>query len=125
MSTIRNRRVAIYARVAPSSQAEADRARAEYMDEVRQFVISQGGLPVAEYIDVATGTSTAARPQYDRMIADAQAGSFEVIAVHSPSRLFRDHLDYIAQSARLRMIGIKLVIAALGQYDKFADDLPA
>lgn len=125
MRTIRNRRVAIYARVASSSQAEAHRTGAECLDEVRQFVISRGGLPVAEYIDVATGTSTAARPQYDRMLADAQAGSFEVIAIHSPSRLFRDHMDYIAQSARLRMMGIKLVIAALGQYDKFTDDLPA
>lgn len=125
MRTIRNRRVAIYARVAPSSQAEADRAPAEYMDEVRQFVISRGGLPVTEYIDVATGTSTAARPQYDRMLADAQAASFEVIAIHSPSQLFRDHMDYISQSARLRMMGIKVVIAALGQYDKFSDDLSA
>lgn len=124
MRTIRNRRVAIYARVAPSSQAEADHTGAECLDEVRHFVISRGGLPVAEYIDVSTGTSTAARPQYDRMLADAQAASFEVIAIHSPSRLFRDHIDYITQSARLVSMGIKVVIADSGQYDKFSGDLP-
>lgn len=125
MRTIRNRRVAVYARVAPSSKAEADRTGAEYLDEVRQFVVPQGGLPVAEYIDVATGTSTVARPQYDRMLADAQTGGFEVIAIHSPSLLFRDHMDYIFQSARLRSMGIMVVIAGSGQYDKFSGDLPA
>lgn len=124
MRTIRNRRVAIYARVAPSSQAEADRDGAEYLDEARQFVISRGGLPVAEYIDVATGTSTTDRPQYDSMVIDAQAGNFEMIAIHSPSRLFRDHLDYITQSASLLSMGIKIVIADPGQYDKFSGDLP-
>ena len=124
MKTIRNRRVAIYARVAPSGQAEVDRTGAEYLDEARQFVISRGGLPVAEYIDVATGTSTTARPQYDSMVVDAQAGNFEIIAIHSPSRLFRDHLDYITQSAKLFSMGIRVVIADSGQYAKFSGDLP-
>jgi len=58
------------------------------------------------------------------MLADAQAASFEVIAIHSPSRLFRDHIDYITQSARLVSMGIKVVIADSGQYDKFSGDLP-
>jgi site-specific DNA recombinase len=120
--TIRNRRVAIYARVASSSQAEPDRTGAECLDEVRQFVISRGGLPVAEYIDVSTGTSTAARPQYDRMLADAQAGGFEVIAIHSASQLFRDEMHYIVQSARVRSLGIKMVTAIVGQHAKFSDD---
>lgn len=124
MRTIRNRRVAIYARVAPSGQAEADRTGAEYLSEARQFVISRGGLPVAEYLDVATGTSTTARPQYDSMVVDAQAGNFEMIAIHSPSRLFRDHMDYISQFARLLSMGVKVVIADSGQYDKFLGDMP-
>lgn len=122
MRTIRNRRVAIYARVAPSSQAEADRTGVKYLDEVRQFVISRGGLPVAEYIDVATGTSTAARPQYDRMLVDAHAGRFEAIAIHSAAQLFRDEMDYIVQSARIRSMEIRMVTAIVGQHAKFSDD---
>jgi DNA invertase Pin-like site-specific DNA recombinase len=123
MKTIANKRVAIYARSAPSKQAEADRTE-EDLAEVRQFVLSLGGLTVAEYFDSATGTSSEARPEYNRMLADAQSGKFEVVAIHSPSRLFRSGMDYIFESARLRSMGIKVVIAEAGQYEKFGEDQP-
>lgn len=124
MRTIKNKRAAIYARIAPTTAVEPDREAAEYLEEGRQFVLTRGGLPVAEYLDLARGTSSAERPEYDRMLVDAQAGLFEVIVVHSPSRLFRDQMDYIFQSARLRSMGIETVIVHPGEYSKFADDLP-
>lgn len=58
-----------------------------------------------------TGTSTKKRVQFNRMIADAYEGKFQMIITKEVSRFSRNILDTIAYTRELRAIGIGVIFA--------------
>jgi len=118
LQDIKGKKVVIYARVSTVRQADNEVSIHDQIDRVEQFVTARGGVVVDKRIEPGASATNTARPEYQRMIADALDGKFEVIAAFSLSRLFRNALDYLQARAQLRAAGIKLVSVT----QDFADD---
>jgi DNA invertase Pin-like site-specific DNA recombinase len=81
-------RVALYARVSTVNKGQDVGLQ---LDELRQ-VAAQRGWVVAEervYVDDGVSGATESRPALDRLLADAQAGRFDLVAVWKLDRLGR------------------------------------
>lgn len=78
-------RAAIYARVSTTNHGQDVGLQ---LDELRQ-VASQRGWTVTEYVDKGVSGVKTSRPALDRMLADAQAGKLDVVAVWKLDRLGR------------------------------------
>ena len=73
------RRAAIYARVSDKSQAEDDKTSiAEQTSDMEAYCEKQGLTITARYQEVGRGWSKS-RPEFQRMLADAASGRFDVI----------------------------------------------
>ncbi|MEU2661219.1 recombinase family protein [Micromonospora sp. NPDC007220] len=67
---------------------------------------------VADYVDndiSASTRSTKRRPEYEQMLADAEAGHFEVIAAYTTGRLTRRPMEHEAQIKLAEHHGIEFV----------------
>ena len=53
-----------------------------------------------------TGTSTKKRTQFNRMIADAREGKFQILVTKEVSRFSRNILDTISYTRELRSLGV-------------------
>lgn len=80
----RQLRAALYARVSTLNGQDVGLQ----LDELRQ-VAAQRGWEVVEYVDEGVSGAEARRPALDRMLADAQAGKIDVVAVWKLDRLGR------------------------------------
>lgn len=94
----RMKRAVIYIRY--SSHKQHGNFSVEYQhDECMEYIEKKGYKFVKQYIDQAqSGKKTAGRDAFYQMIADGEAGKFDVIIVFSFSRSFRntrDALNYI------------------------------
>lgn len=79
-------RVALYARVSTVNHGQDSGLQ---LEELRQ-VAAQRGWPVArEYVDNGVSGSKTSRPALDQMLADAQAGRFDLVVVWKLDRLAR------------------------------------
>jgi len=82
-------RAALYARVSSKAQAEEDKVSiAEQFSDMESYCQRQGYEAVRRYQDVASG-STKRRPDFQRMLADASSGLFDVILCWKSDRLSR------------------------------------
>ena len=82
-------RAAIYARVSDKSQAEEDKTSlAEQTADMEVHCERRGLRIVARYQEVGRGWSKK-RPEFQRMLADARDGSFDVIVCWKSDRLSR------------------------------------
>ncbi len=82
-------RAAIYARVSDKSQAEEDKTSiSEQISEMEAYCERKGLTIVARYQEVGRGWSKK-RPEFQRMLADARAGRFDVILCWKSDRLSR------------------------------------
>ena len=79
-------RVAIYARVSTVGKGQDAGLQ---LDELRQVAAQRGWVMVQEYVDDGISGSTESRPALNRMMADAQAGRFDLVAVWKLDRLGR------------------------------------
>ena len=77
-------RAALYARVSTHHGQDVGMQ----LDELQQ-VAAQRGWETVEYIDEGVSGTKASRPAIDRMLADAQAGKLDVVAVWKLDRLGR------------------------------------
>lgn len=68
------------------------------------------------YFDRAKSATSDKRPEFQRMIADAEKGGFEYIIVHKLDRFSRDKYDSIFYKRKLRNLGVR-VISALENLD--------
>ena len=98
---------ALYARYSSDNQrAESITAQFRYG---REYCQRNGLTIVKEYKDEAfTGTS-ANRPGYQQMLADAKRHVIDVLIVHKPDRLGRNEFDYYSCRAKLDEAGVQLV----------------
>ncbi len=98
-------RVALYVRVSTSRQ-DLDLQ----LEELHRLAERRGWVVVGEYTDVISGATTR-RPGLDRLLADAHAGRFDVVAVWKLDRLGRSLIHMVQVVDELLGKGIHVVSA--------------
>ena len=104
-------RVALYLRVSTDRQRQHDLSIPDQRTQILSWCETQGHEAVAEFVEGgATGTDDK-RPVFQQMIERACDGdnAFDVIAVHSYSRFFRDAFGQEFYLRKLAKQGVKLV----------------
>jgi len=104
-------KIAGYARVSTEEQS-LDRQLSSIRDYAERTLGGDlGDLEI--YRDKSTGTDTE-RSGYQDMMADAEAGEFDAVVVHSISRISRSISDLDATARRLEDAGVALHIVSEG-----------
>jgi len=80
------KRAAVYARVSTTGQGQDVGLQ---LEELRQVAQQRGWVIVEEFVDEGVSGAKTSRPGLDRMLAEAQAGRFDVLAVWKLDRLGR------------------------------------
>ena len=111
---LKGRRCASYIR--ESTRAQADRygpdlQRAEQRRYAERYGLLATGL---EYLDLVSGKDTLRRTDFQRMLADAEAGLFDVLLCYDTSRFARNPADHYVYLERLAQLGITVVFCADG-----------
>jgi DNA invertase Pin-like site-specific DNA recombinase len=109
-------KVASYIRMSTDEQANSpERQRTQITAHCAQ----RGYRLVAEYADLGLRGTDGTRPEFNRLLADALSGQFEVVVVDEQSRLARnDPVDFIAQVVHpLRKAGVRIDTVAKGVLD--------
>ncbi len=111
-------RAAIYARFSCSKQREA--SIDDQVRECRAYCEREGHDVVAVYSDYAVSGRTDERPEFQRMIREAD--SFDVVVVYMMDRFSRDPYDAPIYKKELKRHGVS-VISALERIDQSPDGL--
>lgn len=100
-------KVASYCRVSTDREDQANSFEAQQR-YFREYIERMPGWQLyAVYADEGiSGTSTRKRTQFNRMIADAYAGKFQLILTKEISRFSRNILDTLSYTRRLKAIGV-------------------
>lgn len=97
-------RAALYARFSSDNQRE-ESITAQFRDG-EDYCQKLGYIVVAHYADEAkSGTTTAGRDQYKKMLADAKAKKFDIIIFHKIDRNARNEFDYYMTKKKLEDAG--------------------
>ena len=99
-------RAALYARVSTTGKGQDVGLQ---LDELRQVAEQRGWDVYDVFIDDGISGSTDSRPALDRMMADAQAGRFDLVAVWKLDRLGRSVQHVLALLDQLGSQGIEFV----------------
>ena len=114
-------RVAVYARVSTEHEAQVlalDNQLEWYTDIIEK---NPNYIEVGRYIDEGiTGTSAKKRPEFMRMIRDAEKGKFSLIITREVSRFARNTVDTLKYAERLKDMGV--IVDFIG--DKIRTDDP-
>ncbi|MFC0103580.1 recombinase family protein [Sphingopyxis terrae] len=104
-------RVAFYLRVSTARQAQYDVSLPDQQRECEIYCILRKYEIAEIFIEQGASATNDRRPEFRRMIAAATQSPrpFEVIAVHSFSRFFRDHFELEYYVRKLERNGVKLV----------------
>ena len=107
------KRAAIYARVSTGKQAAGELSLPDQLNQCRKFAEAKGLEIVAEFVDPGVSARTDKRPEFQRMIkfACGPHRPFEVILVHSQSRLFRNAKDLHVYRDRLESAAVRFMSA--------------
>jgi len=128
-------RAALYARVSTSNKGQDVGLQ---LEELRRVAEQRGWLVSEEFVDDGVSGSDDSRPELNRMMAEAQAGNFDLVAVWKLDRLGRSlqHLLHLISDlsrwgvgfASLRDSGIDTttptgrlmlqILGALAEYEK-------
>lgn len=97
-------RVAAYARVSTTRQAENDLSIPDQLRQMHEWCEANGHVLIREYIESGASATTDKRPLFQQMIADAttKPTPYDIILVHSHSRFFRDACEYGYYEKKLR-----------------------
>lgn len=103
------RKVAGYARVSTNEEDQANSYQAQ-IDYYTQYINGHGEWEMVEvYTDEGiSGTSTAKRAGFQRMIADALAGKIDLIVTKSVSRFARNTVDSLTTVRALKEKGVEV-----------------
>lgn len=103
------RRAAVYARVSICTQALLHSVNAQIEAYTRLVQTSPGWQLAGVYADIGvSGTSVRARPEFQRMMADCEAGKIDVVLVKSVSRFARNTVDLLVSVRRLSALGVSV-----------------
>lgn len=101
----------IYARY--SSDNQRDASIDDQLRECRKWADAHGITVVGEYCDRAISGRTDDRPQFQRMIADAEAGAFTAVIMYQTSRFARNRFDAAMYKRRLKNAGVAIHYACM------------
>ena len=103
------KRVAAYARISMETERMSHSLSAQisyYNDKIQK---NPDWLFAGVYVDDGiSGTGTAKREDFNRMIADADAGKIDIILTKSISRFARNTVDLLQTVRHLREIGVEV-----------------
>lgn len=99
-------RAALYARVSTTGHGQDVGLQ---LDELRQVARQRGWVVVDEYTDAGVSGLRTSRPGLDRMLADAQAGKVDVVAVWKLDRLGRSLQHVLGTLDQLTNQGVGFV----------------
>lgn len=102
-------RAAIYARFSCSKQREA--SIDDQLRVCREWCAREGHGVAGEYCDYAMSGRTDERPEFQRMIADAETGAFDLVCVYMMDRFSRSEYDAPIYKRDLRKHGVEVVSA--------------
>jgi DNA invertase Pin-like site-specific DNA recombinase len=106
-------RAVIYARYSSETQREC--SIEDQLRLAREHIEDRGWTFLHAYHDRAISGASALRPGYQRPLADARAGQFDVVVAEALDRLSRDQEDVAALHKRLSFAGIRIVTLAEGE----------
>ncbi|MDD2324999.1 MAG: recombinase family protein [Alphaproteobacteria bacterium] len=103
-------RVALYARVSTTRQAENELSIPDQLRQMRDWCKRNGHIVAAEYVEAGATATDDKRPEFQEMVAAAveKPAPFEAIIVHSYSRFFRDLAQAVFYERKLNRVGVKL-----------------
>lgn len=110
MSRFLSGRAVIYARYSSDSQREA--SIEDQLRECRLWAEAHDMQIVHEYCDYAISGRKEARPQFQRMISDADKGGFSAVIMYQTSRFARDRYVAAIYKHRLKLAGVSVHYAA-------------
>ena len=103
------RKVAVYARVSTEHEAQlsALENQIQYYDDLLEK--HPDWQLYDRYIDEGiTGTSTRKRPNFMRMMSDAENGCFDLIITREVSRFARNTVDALQETRKLKRMGVEV-----------------
>ena len=108
-------RVAVYCRVSTDSEEQETSYEAQ-VSHYTEYIKSKPEWQMVEVYadDGISGTNTAKRDEFNRMIADCEAGKIDVLYTKSISRFSRNLADCISTVRRLRTLGIPVLFEEEG-----------
>ena len=106
-------RCAIYARYSSDNQREA--SIEDQLEVCRRYVAGQGWTEESVYEDRAQSGASRFRVGYQRLLADAQAGTFDLVVCEALDRLGRKLADVADLFDRLSFLGIELHTVSTGR----------
>lgn len=117
-------RAAIYAR--RSTDKQDKRSCEDQLSLCAEYTAKHGYEVVQVYKDEAvSGASLHGRTEFARVLADAEAGQFDVLLAESTSRIGRDQEDRAHIRKRLRFYGVRIETVADGVVNPMMDGIKA
>ncbi|MFA5375537.1 MAG: recombinase family protein [Dehalococcoidia bacterium] len=104
------KRAAPYIRVSTEEQEQKDLSLDFQLETCRALAVKNGWDVVAVYQDVGSA-KTDQREQFQKLIADAKEGLFDIVIVYKYSRFARSDIDSALYERELNKKGIELVSA--------------
>ena len=103
------KKVAAYARVSKDTE-QLMRSLSAQVSYYSSLIQSTPGWDYAGvYVDAGiTGTSATARPEFQRLIADCEAGKIDIVLTKSISRFARNTVDLLATVRHLKELGVEV-----------------
>ena len=111
-----SKRVAVYARVSTTRQAENDISIPDQLAQARRFCQERGWHVMREYVDAGASARDDKRPEFQRMMDAAciDPSPYDVVLFHSQSRFFRDVAGYTFWKRKLLKHGVSLLSMTQG-----------
>jgi len=105
------KRAVLYLRVSTSRQAEKDLSIPDQRRQALAHCKAKGWDVVGEYVEPGASATDDRRPSFQQMIADGLGPNrpFDVVAVHSFSRFFRDAYKFEFHRRKLDKAGVGIV----------------
>lgn len=97
----------IYARY--SSAGQRDVSIEDQVREIEQYATTHNYNIINTYADRAVSGRTDKRPQFRRMIADAEKHSFQYVLVYKHDRFARNQYDAVIYKKKLKDHGVKVI----------------
>ncbi len=102
-------RVAGYCRVSTDDQAESGHSLDAQQRAIRDFCARKGWDLMEIYTDAGISGTLDKRPALQRLLDDAAAGQFEVVAVHAIDRFYRSLTGLLRAIEQLRQHNVSFV----------------
>jgi len=109
-------RVALYARY--SSDNQRDASIEDQLRQCRERAVREGWTVVESYSDRAISGASLIRSGIQTLLADAQAGRFDMVLSEALDRLSRDQEDVAGVFKRLRFAGVTIFTLSEGEINE-------